>query len=333
MAQRLKSNPAISRLAADLNLRSGPDPAAAILRHCRKKIEAFLNEIHCDTLDQLLDLATAKLDTVFIELHTDEDLRAIESTYLARREAAFVDLAGQLGPDVYAITYGLINPGKLDRRFVSLIDCRGSKKYRQYFSKWHELAHLLTLTRQMRLRFCRTHTEPTSLKDPEEALMDVIAGDLGFFPPIVHEHAFGRLSFEKIEKLRAELCPGASRQAAEIGIVKAWPRPVLWVHARLATRKEDRVAGFDFHTPTSMALRAVKVTINDAAKTMGILLPPNMRVPERSAIYRTYMSGEQQPVAMEDLSWWESRGVSRPPLSIHVEARACGEFVDALLTT
>jgi hypothetical protein len=100
MAIKLKTNPTIARLAADLNLRSSDDPIAAILRACRKKIQAFVDEFPCATLTDLLDLAAAKLDTVFIEIFDDQQLRAVEREYLGRREVAFAGLASQLGPDV-----------------------------------------------------------------------------------------------------------------------------------------------------------------------------------------------------------------------------------------
>lgn len=330
MASRLKTNPTIARLAADLNLRGSGDPIAAIVRACRKKIHAFVEEFPCATLDELLNVAAAKLDTVFIEIHDDEQLHAVEREYVERRELAFAGLAEQLGPEVYAITFGLNNRRPFDRRFVSLIDCRGAKRHRAYFSKWHELAHLLTLTPQMRLRFCRTHAEP-SHKDPEEALMDVIAGDVGFYSPIVAHHAHGRLSFDRIEALRPQLCADASRQASEIGFVKAWPRPTMLVHARLGTRKGDQQPGFGFHTPASMALRAVKVTPNEAARAKELLLPSNMRVPERSVIYQAFTTRNSFGPTPENLSWWESKGVGRPTKDVFVEARAGGDCVDALI--
>ena len=332
MPPRLKTNPTIARLAADLQLRGGADPSAAILRFCRKQIEGFLAAFPCTTLSQLLDTASAHLDTVFIEVHDDSELRALELRFLSRREHAFVNLAGQLGPEVFAITFALTNPEPYERRFVSVIDCRGEKAHRAYFSKWHELAHLLTLTSQMRLRFCRTHAEPAQ-KDPEEALMDVIAGDLGFYAPLVARHAEGRISFERIEQLRGALCPEASVLAATIGFVKAWPRPALLMQARLATRKEhQRQDGFDFYTPPSMALRAVKVTANEAARLKGVLIPPNMRVPDTSVIHRAFVNSDGPTSAAEDLSWWESQGRSLSSLPVHVEARRRHDSVEALVT-
>ncbi|MDO8679613.1 MAG: hypothetical protein Q7R30_13740 [Acidobacteriota bacterium] len=198
----------------------------AIIRLCQKKIRAFIQEHGCATPTDLLQLAAIKLDTLFIEIDSDKTLLRVRDEYSGRGEVSFADLEHQLGPDVYAITFGLQRGGKGDRKFVSLIDCRGAKRFRSYFSKWHELAHLLTLTPQMRLRFCRTHVLPEH-KDPEEGLMDVIAGKFAFFPELIAKYAIGPISFRRIEELRVRLAPEASKQSAVIGLVRAWPRPCV----------------------------------------------------------------------------------------------------------
>src|SRR6266511_2062999 len=95
MPERLRADPNVVRLAADLELRASADPTAAILRMCRKKIEGLLVDFPCATLTQLLETACAYLDTIFIEIHDDMELRAVEQKYLARGEHAFVGLAKQ----------------------------------------------------------------------------------------------------------------------------------------------------------------------------------------------------------------------------------------------
>src|SRR5690606_15344170 len=107
-----------------------------------------------------------------------------------------------------------------------LIDCRGDKRFRSYYTKWHELGHLLILTDQMRLSFRRTHVVRDE-KDPEEMMVDVIAGTFGYFKDIVRPVTSGPVSWESIEAVRTRLCPESSRQAAVIGIVKSWPVPAL----------------------------------------------------------------------------------------------------------
>jgi len=96
----------------------------------------------------------------FVEIRTDEDLVRIKAEYVKRREVAVALLEETLSSEVFAMTFALSAPREGERPFVSIIDCRGGKAPRAYFSKWHEIAHLLTLTPQSRLQFCRTHAEP-----------------------------------------------------------------------------------------------------------------------------------------------------------------------------
>jgi hypothetical protein len=330
MPLTLKTNPTIARLAVDLGLRPGGDAMAAVLQHCRRQIDKIVAEFGCETLDALLAVACARLSTYFVEIHNDAELREVEREYRKRGENAFAGLAHQLGDNVFAITFALMNRAPEDCRFVSVIDCRGEKAHRAYFSKWHELAHLLTLTPQMRLKFCRTHVEPDQ-KDPEEAAMDVIAGDLGFYAPLVAPHAKGRISFDAIDAVRRQLCPEASAVSSTIGLVKSWPRPALLIQAQLATRREhERQTVFDFHA-SSLALRAVKVTANEAARRYQLAIPQNMRVPEGSIIAKVF-HGAADGSAEEDLSWWESRGKPLHARAIRVEARCGYDCVEALVS-
>src|SRR5262249_30087173 len=146
---------------------------------------------------------------------------------------------------------------------VSVIDCRGEKAAREYFTKWHEVVHLLIVTDQKRLSFRRTHCAGNRA-DPEETLVDVIASRLGFRPPLGFDFGTSEISFEAVERLRGELCPEASKQAALIGFVRYWPAPCLLISAKpgLRRRELERVEQptFSFVDAPTAALRAVHVT-------------------------------------------------------------------------
>lgn len=335
MASNLKNEARLWRLATDLGAKHVGDPVEAIVQLCRKKIRGFLREHPCATPTELLELAAIKLDTLFIEVDSDETLLRIRDEYCGRGELSFADLEDQLGPNVYAITFGLQKAAKGDRKFVSLIDCRGTKRFRSYFSKWHELAHLLTLTPQMRLRFCRTHVLPEN-KDPEEALMDVIAGEFAFFSKLVARYTIGPISFGRIEELRVRLAPEASKQSAIIGLVDAWPRPCILIRAELGLRKDQRQLqnqlGLGFADRPLPLLRAVRSSPNDMARNARLLVPPNMRIPQQSVINRVYAAGRGALEAEEDLGWWESKGKCLPSQPVRIEAISRGDGVDVLIT-
>ncbi len=329
----LKNSIPVWKLARDLGIGATDDPIAAVIRFCDKRVQDFLKTFpHCNTLTELLHCVAAKLDTTFEIVTTDDDLRLIQNKYVLRGEKIFATLEQELSEDVFAITYRRNNREDWEREFVSVIDSRGSKASRVYFTKWHELAHLLTLTDQLRLSFRRTHVAK-GFNSPEEALMEVIAGHFGFYGPFIKPRIGGTISFEAIEALRREVCPEASQQSALIGIVKAWPHPCLLVNARLATKKGEALQQNLFSSNnSSSSLRAVHITINEAARRKDLAIFENMRVPESSIIYRVFQ-GIPYGEAVENLSSWEtSKGFKLPDRLVEVKAKRSWEAVDALIT-
>lgn len=335
MSPQLKRNPQIWRLASDLGLKPKSDPLTAVVEYCLSRVKSILRGITYRTLSEALSIVATMLDTEFVDIHDDEELRRVKQEFLRKGETGFARLAEDLGPQVYAITYKRIARRKWERKFISVIDCRGEKRWRAYFSKWHEIAHLLTLTRQMRLKFCRTHVEADH-KDPEEALMDVVAGTIGFFPELVAEYANGEPSFDKIRTLRDELCPNASFQASLIGFVQCWPSPCLLIQAGLGLRKVEKKElaqqSFGFKENPVPVLRALHVTSSQSARDSGLIIFRNMRVPKRSVIYRVAADGAGYLEAEENFSWWEaSNGTRLPEQKVLVKAKSSWDGVQALI--
>jgi hypothetical protein len=219
---------------------------------------------------------------------------------------------------------------------VSVIDCRQDKKYRSYYTKWHELGHLLILTDQMRLAFRRTHFGLDD-KDPEEALVDVIAGAFGFLPDLIKPVAKGRPSFEEIEVVRMQLCPEASQQASIIGISRAWPTACILLQAQMGLKRGERrdmaQGDLGFQETPKEVLRATQVSPNEAARASNLVIFPNMRVPDRSIIHKVFTGNAADGQALEDLAWWESSDGSRlPSAKVLVQARSGRDGVRAIIT-
>ncbi|MGD0904308.1 MAG: hypothetical protein ABR924_15325 [Terracidiphilus sp.] len=328
MPTKLHKNPTIYTLATDLGLKVTTDPVAAIKDHCHRQIKRFLKEFsHCTTLSSLLGLAAQKLGTTFREIHYDADLVQLTKEYADRGESCAVFFNSELTNDVYGVTFKLLRPGKFDLPYISLIDCRGSKKQRCYFTKWHELGHLLILTDQRRLAFKRTHALH-ELKSPEESMVDVIAGEFAYYAPMVRPYAKGDLTFEAIDAARTALCPEGSYHSALIGLVRVWPTPCVLVEAKWAGKKASEPAQ-DF---SSFALRAVSVLVNDSARQQGIQLHKNFRVPERSVIHSVFSESLSEGTGVEDLCWWESSdGTRLEKREIRVSAKRIGDTIHALL--
>jgi hypothetical protein len=336
MSTRLDSKPQIWTLAADLGLPASERPSRTILAFVTRRVKQIVKKFSCTSLNDLLNAAAGEVGTVFEEIHSSDDLRRLRLKYLNKGEHAFANLESELrGPKDYAITIRRMHKETWEPLFVSVIDSRGEKVFRSYFSKWHELAHLLTLTPQMRLVFRRTHST-SGVRDPEERLMDVIASELGFFRDFLPDEVSGDISFDVIEKIRQEYCPSASRQAATIGIVKALPQPCILMQAEMALRKREAAqvpqmaldVGLIDPTP---ALRAIYVTVNDAAREEGINLHKNWRVPDQSVIACVFESGGYEE-SLEDLSWWTTSDGSRlAACPVMVKAKKTFDAVVALL--
>lgn len=321
---RLNKSDKIWKLAKDLEIRTVNNPVSDILNFCEKRIKKMLKEAtDCHSLSDFLEWIAAKLDTSFEEIHSDSDLEQIKTKYLKQGEKIFVTLDKELSEEVPGITYKRSNKEPWERLFVSIIDYRGKNARKAYYTKWHELAHLLILTDQSRLCFRRTlHL---SEKDPEEVMIDIIAGKFGFYDPFIKPYIKGEISFEQIDSLKQSICPDASNQSSLIGFAKAWPEPCILLLCKAGLKKSEirqaRQTSF-FDTLPVPVLRAVKVTANEPAKEMDITIFENMRVPEHSIIHAVHNGETDYAEAMEDLSWWKtSSGDVLPKQNILIKAK------------
>jgi hypothetical protein len=332
MGERKHPNSQIAEMAKDLGLHADADPYGAILRYCEERVEEFYTPVgECESLLELLDAAANYVGTVFLQVESDEDLVAISRKYLDRNEKGFAILEYELSGEVFGITFKLQTPTEGELPFVSVIDSRGAKTARAYFTKWHEVAHLLTLAGSKRSVFRRTHPSQGGL-DPEERLMDAIAGKFGFFAGLTRRFIEREISFNEIERLRLLLCHEASRQSALINLVKYWPTPCIHLRAEVGLTKAQK-AWLDGRSIDAIerlpepAVRVVRADPNEQARSRGIYLYDGLRVPERSVVYRVFMRGSGYEEAVEDLSWWERL----PPRRVRVKAKAVAGSVEALI--
>lgn len=336
MPVQLNRSIKIFTLAKDLGIRTVDNPVTDILNLCERRIKKILkNTTDCHTLSDFLEWVASNLGTIFEEVHNNSDLARIKNKYLQLGEKIFATLDEEFSDGVLGITYRRSKRESWEHQFVSVIDCRGSNSIRSYYTKWHEVAHLLILTNQSRLCFMRTQHLPD--KDPEEVVVDLIAGKFGFYRLFIKSHIKGEISFEQIEELKHYLCPEASNISSLIGFVKEWPEPCILVLCKEGLKKAEsrEVAlqySFDFNDLPVPALRAKKVTINDAAMEKGMRIFKNMRVPERSIIHSVHKGETDYAERSEDLSWWTtSDGTVLPKQVVTVKAKKCWGDTYALI--
>ena len=334
---KLNKSSVIWTLAIDLGIKNIRDPVDEILKFCEKRVKKILQDFSdCKNLTDLLDFVAAKMNTSFCEIHTDEDLWALQKDFICKGEKIFANLKEELNDDVFGITFKRTERDPWEHEFVSVIDCRGSKGYRSYFTKWHEISHLLVLTKQQRLKFMRTNFQHSRV-DPEEAMVDIIAGRFGFYSPFIRKNSENSdLTFERIDELRAELCPEASIQDSLIGFVQAWPEPCILAYCELGFKKGEQALvaqmRFDFLNGPTPLLRATKITQNQASIEASFRIFRNMRVPVTSVIYNVFEGLEEYAEAEENLSMWEaSDGKKLRNTITTVRAKRYGSGIFALI--
>ena len=323
MTERLNNNLTVKTLARDLGVSAGADPVSGIVKFCQARIRKILAEMDC-TQDAcgILSLTAAKLDTEFVDVHSEQEAQALQQKFVMAGETGLALMEKEFATGVLGITVLRLNKKPFERRYISVINCCGRNTERAYFTKWHELVHLLTLTDQARLSFRRTHVA-VDTKDPEESLVDVVAGHLAFHPPLIRPYAKRSLSFELIEEIRAAVFPEASRTAAMLGIIKAWPHPVVLVKAALRSKRGM----------TTRQLRAADVSVNEAAADVGVAAIRNFRVPEGSVIHDVFAGGTTRGERTEPMEGWvSSDGTRWSGGEFVVRAIRLGDCVQAIFT-
>jgi hypothetical protein len=89
---------------------------------------------------------------------------------------------------------------------------------------------------------------------------------------------------------------------------------------------------FDYIDIPVPVLRAVKITMNEAARKQNIFIPENMRVPEYSVIYSVYQGESDDAKATEDLSWWQtSDGKTLPKRRVLIKVKRFWDDIYALI--
>ena len=323
MTERLNSNLTIKTLAYDLGLPPKGDPVSEIVKFCQSRVKKMLSEMDCtQDSSSILSLVAAKLDTEFIEVATAQETLQVQKQFVTAGETGLAQLQREFANGVLGITVLRLKKKPFERKYISVINCWGRSAERSYFTKWHELIHLLTLTDQSRLSFRRTHVV-CDKKDPEETLMDVVAGHVAFHPPLVKPYAKRNLSFELIEEIRAAVFPEASRTADMIGIPKAWPHPAVLIRAALAPKRFS----------SELQLRATEVSVNQAATDDGVFAIRNFRVPEDSVIHEVFTGKANRAEAVEEMEQWiSSDGTQWVGGEFVVRATRMGDCVQAILS-
>jgi hypothetical protein len=311
------------------------------------RVHAVAARYRVSSLNDLQLLVANHLSVCLEYIRSDEDVERIgreRSTFspaLAR-----VLRAEFLTGDTEGLLLAHPSPGPGALCYLAVIDCRGERALRSYFTVWHELSHLLLLPPQLVFDgFRRSPAPEMRQKDPLESVVDDVAGLVGFFEPLYGPAvdaarlsaaaALGLdgapLTLGAIEEARRQVAPGASFLASAIAAVRRASEPLALVCAKHdwkpTERRQMRHSGRAI--PPSLRLR--DVVCNATARGL-IRLHRHLRVPAESVVSQVFHEMSSERVGLEDQSWWEtSASGALEPLPVRVHAERRGPVVYALV--
>ena len=327
----LAHHPKLKQLARNLHIPDGGDCLHELREHAIASVQEMLKEWSVETIAELRSLVADKLSVKIESIGADQDTERLAEKY-GQVMSGFRQLlrAEFIKGDTEGLLIDNPKPGKGGRDYLVIVDARGTRRARAYFTAWHELAHLLLYPRRQAVLegFRRAPTIEAKLKDPVESAVDHIAGLLAFweplFGPALLSAASGDLSLEAIAKARSEVAPGASFQSACLAAVRVWKRPVAFVTAAVSPKRDG----------SSLSLRVQNIVANEAAREVGCTVRRQMRIPPASAISEAFGDlSANRHCGMENQAGWEVSGQgSLPALAWQVEAVRRGPLVYALLT-
>src|SRR5687767_4022002 len=147
----LNTEPQIVSMAHALGVRDA-DRVEGIKIYCRNKVRRLVSaEDPIKSIEDLERMVCERLNLTIIEIWTEEELTAVIENYARKeKELAFAALRRDLDPETYATLIRLKRkPGQSEDHYVAIIDCRFEKGMRRFFTRWHEIAHVLTLFEQV----------------------------------------------------------------------------------------------------------------------------------------------------------------------------------------
>lgn len=306
-------------------------PVAAIIKFCQDQIDTWVQEADGVTsVDELEAVVTDRLNLVFEEVNEDSDFDRLKAKYVPMGEPIFAALQLDMTDDTYGTMIRL-----KDGTHVAVIDCRGEKAARRFFTRWHEIAHLL-VEEDVEKQVFRSTDEPL------EKLMDQIAGHVGFydsiFTPLFNsELSEGEpLTFEHIESIRQDFCDSASFQATLFACQRRLRTPMLYVEVRMAHSESERRSLKQmrmFDDAPEEKLRVRLTVPNQAALDMGLRTRWNMRVPESSILFSTFHEDSDADRSGEENlnAWTFSSGDRLMDCNVFIQARRIGDSVMATI--
>jgi hypothetical protein len=269
-----ESSPELVQLARALGVVSD-DPFRGTVAKCLAMVNSWVEQ--CGGIGpsgisgaaDLQALVANRLALAIEEIHAEQDFDRLAEFYARERgEFVFAGLRARFDDEDDQAFGALIRRRNAScdakDKFVAVVDCRGEKHARRYFTRWHEIAHRLT-----------THCDQLEGQweyscETIEVLMDAIASELGFYEPFLKpaiENVRGSqnwCTFGMIERIIESVFPEASFQSTLFACMRISKLPMVYVELG------------------GEPLRFFKIIPNQVAQLDGLLYSSSQRHPSES---------------------------------------------------
>jgi hypothetical protein len=345
---RSGSDPRLGELARQLGLDFRGDCGSRLRKYALERVRKVTDALPVKSSRTLLEVVAGVLSLKIVSIREDVDVRLVGANF----RNSWPNLEAQLraefrGADTLGLLLAHPAPQEGSHRFYAFIDARSERAYMAYFTAWHEVAHLLLQPTQLAFDgFRRLTLDRTSAKDPVEALVDQVAGELAFYAPLTGPKLEkeldeeGHLTLDGIRRIRDTVAPEGSFLAAAHALVRLARRSTAFIVAEPLLKptevrriRSPQLSLIGAEGAPEPKLRAKTVFPNDLAKEAGLKIFQHMRVPESSVIADIHLGREVGALVREENQReWESGGVHLPPLRLRVEAAKFGPVVYGLVT-
>lgn len=335
----VKHQKALAKIAENLGLQGRANLEERIIQACTERVAEITARLSPERLPDLLQCVAAELGLRIVEVENRGDIDQLLKQIPPSVEPAMARIPLEFDDETDAMVIKRLGQKSWEPPYLAVINAMGWHRARRYFSKWHEISHLLAEGRQLDFAFRKTPFSSGERLEPLERIIDNIAGSLAFYPPIFHpalKQALGSnqsISFGAVEKVRNDVIPEASMEATTMACMKATNRPMLYVRAAWAHKKSEarKLEAPDLFPETlevpEKKLRVAKVFPNAAASKLGFRLFRHMSIPAGSLIEQAFK--EKTSISgSESASLWPCDSTA----PVRVECRIQKDDVVALLS-
>lgn len=314
-------DPAVRTLAEAMGIQQPRGLLREIPKLAVARVEGWIDTcgFNPQSIEELHRLVLSQTQLRIERIETDADLERIGDSYAGDRLA--------IGRQLLLFEFEEGNTEALvfrrrDARYVAVVDARGDRRYRAWFSSWHEPSHLIVPDAGAKVLSRRTQVVRP---EPLEQVIDAVASAVGFWEPIIEPVLVralrsSRSVIDAFEAVRLKCVPEASRESTYRALARMVSFPLVVLRVAHGCRRGDRSAE---EKRKSFALRAQTVISNEFARARKMDVWRNYRIPRESVIAAAVEGGSLEPlVEMDQLeNWTDSHGRRLGPCAVRITAQ------------